>query len=119
MSERRTMNPDDDPIDFSPLDPARDARRWRQLSDEVVAHAVAALRPSLTLQLVAWLRPAMAGAAAVAVVVWAGSLLADRPARESSREQPAWALVGLPTNCQALSAWQVVAALEGDADAAR
>ena len=71
---------DDDRIDFSALDPARDRVRW----EARIAAIAAAGRRSLLDDLRAWARPALAAAAAVAVVVWGAAIL--RPAPASTRD---------------------------------
>jgi len=87
---------DDSPIDLSSLDPSREPERWKQLIDEVVEQARAAhcRRMSVAHQLVAWTVPALAIAAAFALVVWAGALsVAQRTATaHNSAADPAFVL---------------------------
>ncbi|MDY0004240.1 MAG: hypothetical protein RBU30_23270 [Polyangia bacterium] len=66
----------DDKIDFSALDPSRDAEGWEERVQEVARMALARHRPRAALpeQLVAWLRPAMVLAAALALLVWGAAL---------------------------------------------
>jgi hypothetical protein len=68
---------DKDKIDFAALDPSRDPARWGPLVAQVAARGLARfqrrLAPSLAAQVVAWWRPALAMAAAVALVVWLGA----------------------------------------------
>jgi hypothetical protein len=71
-------NPEDDRIDFSALDPSRDRVRWEA---RIAAIAAAGRkRPSLFDALAAWARPALAAAAAIAVVVWGAAMLTHRTA---------------------------------------
>jgi hypothetical protein len=87
-----------DPVDLGPLDPALDQVRWERLVRSVAARgaAGAALRRprNLVLQLAAWARPAMALAAAAALVAWAPTLLrrgvpgTSRPSTASARSTP-------------------------------
>jgi hypothetical protein len=70
-------------IDLSPLDPSRDPLRWERMVRSVAARgaeAAARGRPAtLALQLVAWARPAMAAAAALALAVWVPAWLRAGP----------------------------------------
>ena len=84
-------------IDFSALDPSRDAKRWESLIESVASRAVAARRRQVSLpyQLMAWMRPALAIAAAAAVVTWVGALTSsgtDSAAALESEEHPAFVL---------------------------
>jgi hypothetical protein len=64
------MHEDEEPVDLSPIDPARDAPRWDALVASVAARARARRRPSLARELVRRGVPAFALAAAAAAVVW-------------------------------------------------
>jgi hypothetical protein len=68
---------DDERIDLSPLDPSRDEKRWQRLITGIAERAVAVRRRrvSVRYQLGAWARPALALAAAAAVVAVLGALL--------------------------------------------
>lgn len=61
-------------LDLEALDPSHDEARWERMVRSVAtrgAEAAARRRPGwLELQLAAWLRPALACAAAVALLVW-------------------------------------------------
>jgi hypothetical protein len=75
----------DDQLDLTPLDPARDRARWERLVHSVAergAAGAARRRPGwLALQLAAWMRPALACAAAAALVAWIPAWLRhDAPA---------------------------------------
>jgi len=70
----------DDKLDLSALDPARDSERWEQrigqvVARAVVARAVVARRWSIGGQLRSWARPALGLAAAAAVFSWLGLIL--------------------------------------------
>jgi hypothetical protein len=104
-----------DPIDLSSLDPSRDAPRWEQTIREVASRAAsrAARRRSgsLSLQLVAWLRPALGCAAAAVTLSWGPSLLhpPERVPAADARPAPA-------DRAARLAAW---AAADGSGDAAQ
>lgn len=68
---------DDRPVDLSALDPSQDVRRWERQIQRVVERAIVArLSPAtVAAQLAAWLRPALAGAAAVSLGVLSVGLL--------------------------------------------
>jgi hypothetical protein len=71
---------DPEKIDFAALDPSRDPRRWEQLVGDVARRGLEARRAaSVTRQLVAWARPALAAAALVALVVWLIAALRPAP----------------------------------------
>jgi hypothetical protein len=76
---------DPERIDWSPLDPSLDGARWQQLIAETARRARATRRPTLLGQLVAWGRPAFAGAAALAVIAWGGSGWQQHRAEEQAR----------------------------------
>jgi hypothetical protein len=67
---------DNDRIDFSPLDPKRDATRFKRMVDRTVAGVRSAvLSPSgLVHQLVVWGRAAVATSALLAVAAWLPAL---------------------------------------------
>ena len=84
-------NLDNEKIDFRELDPTRDPVRWEGMIASVVGRAVAVRRRRVTLsgQLVAWARPALAIGFALAVVVWLGaSRFATRRASPAAGEAP-------------------------------
>lgn len=74
------MNPDPTdtaPVDLRLLDPSRDRARWDAMVARVVARAVAHTRRlTVGAQLAAWARPALALAAALALVTWVALALA-------------------------------------------
>jgi len=66
----------DEKLDLSALDPARDAAAWERRIREVVARAVSARRWTVSGQLSSWARPALALAAAAALFSGIGLVLA-------------------------------------------
>jgi hypothetical protein len=84
---------DEQKIDLSVLDPSREPERWEKLIRSVARRALAARRRRLTVgyQLLAWARPALAIAAAAALVSWAGNLASPGPTATvaESEEDPA------------------------------
>jgi hypothetical protein len=64
------MHEDEEPVDLSLIDPARDTARWDALVASVAARARARRRPSLARELVRRGVPAFALAAAAAAFVW-------------------------------------------------
>ncbi len=91
-------------LDLSPLDPATDAVRWERMLRRVAirgAEGAARRRQGrLVVQLAAWMRPALALAAAAVLVAWAPTLLprehrvpvaADGRAHDQASRLAAWA----------------------------
>jgi hypothetical protein len=108
----------DERVDLSSLDPAAaSAAGWERRVRETVARAVELRRQSpLLLQLLAWSRPALGLAAALAVVVWTAALFARSGARAGAEipQEPAWALAGWAQGGELPSAGDVLALLGGD-----
>ena len=78
-------------IDFGPLDPARDRQRWERLIASTTARALASRRPvSFAVEFLAWARPALAIAAALALLVWTAAVF-GRAAR-ATQPEPAFQL---------------------------
>ena len=75
---------DSEKVDFGPLDPSQDEARWQLLVGKTAQRARERRRHTHTVsgQLVTWGRGAVAVAAALAVVVWSGSWLAQRQKAE-------------------------------------
>jgi hypothetical protein len=75
-------------IDLGALDPSRDPLRWERMVRSVAtrgAEGARRRRPGpLALQLAAWARPALACAAALALVVWVPAWLRPAPAAPST-----------------------------------
>ena len=98
----------EDPIDLSPLDPARDAARWSDMLASVAArararHAANLRARSLSRELVRRGAPAFALAAAAAAIVWLARpkprVLSETDASAASSSDPidvlsSWALDG-------------------------
>jgi hypothetical protein len=74
---------DPERIDLSSLDPAASSDRWQQLVEATSRRALATRqrRPSLSMQLLAFARPALACAAALALLTWGAAL---REGKQSS-----------------------------------
>jgi hypothetical protein len=72
------MNEDDN-IDFSALDPTSDLWRWERMITSVVQRASQRIGQSRSIpsQMVAWRAPALAMAAVLALVTWAGAMLSE------------------------------------------
>lgn len=68
----------DDKLDLSLLDPARERARWEHRIQSIVARAVAAQRWTVAGQLQRWARPALGLAAAATLFSWAGLALSLR-----------------------------------------
>jgi hypothetical protein len=68
---------DEEKIDLSGIDPSRDRQRWEGLVQALASRAHAARQRQLSVghQLLAWARPALAIAASVALMSWAGRLV--------------------------------------------
>lgn len=107
---------DDSRIDFSSLDPSRDPERWRGMIDSVARRALAARRPSsIALQLVAWARPAVAMAAALALVIWGAAWASGGDAAApKSRVEPAVILSSWATEDSFPPAAEILQVLGGD-----
>src|SRR5262249_35004144 len=76
MIFKRRPAMDEDPIDFSALDPKRDSARFERMVQTVVmgARPPAAGLPPLLFGLIAWGRSAVAVAALLALAAWLPSL---------------------------------------------
>ncbi len=70
---------DDDRIDFSALDPKRDAIRFRRMVEMTLAgiRSSALAAPGLVHQLAVWGRTAIAAAALLALAAWLPALFED------------------------------------------
>src|ERR1700687_102784 len=77
---------DDDRIDFSTLDPKRDAARFKRMVDTIVAGARSPVSAALFLvhELVSWGRPAVAISALLALTAWLPALVDNRSSPGSS-----------------------------------
>jgi hypothetical protein len=104
-------------IDLSPLDPTVDLRRWNDLVNTITRRAIEARqrRLSVTYQLLAWARPAVAMAAAVALVVIAGASLSRFGSRTevSSAVKPALILADWAVRGEAPSTATMIEVLGG------
>jgi hypothetical protein len=80
------MTRDDEQLDLGPLDPSRDAARWQRRIETIATEALRRRRRAhgLVQELLVWSRPALAVAAALAVLVWSQALSTERRATEQS-----------------------------------
>jgi hypothetical protein len=106
-------------IDFSSLDPSRNALRWEARIAAIAQQATARRRRQLTVtgQLLVWSRPMLAFAAGVALVGW-GSLLALGDTQTASQSNaklvdPAMMLTTWAVNNEVPNTETVMAALGG------
>ena len=81
-------------IDLSALDPSRDPGRWDAIAESVAARGLAARRRRNTVsyQVRAWAWPALAVAAAVALVSWVGALTQPAEPAVATEPEPAFVL---------------------------
>lgn len=84
------------PIDFSPLNPARDGARWDGLVRGLASRAHAARRRRFTVvgQLLAWSRPALGAAACVALLGAFGIAFGGAGGAAPTSASPALSLAG-------------------------
>lgn len=99
---------DDDPVDLSALDPARDPARWNALVAGVAARAATRRRASLARAVTGYGIPAFALAAAAALAIWLFAPARGAPAiaAETYSESDVlagWALRGDPDGAGLLS----------------
>jgi len=92
---------DDDRVDLSALDPARDPARWNTLVTTVSARAAARRRASLSRVLAGHAVPAFALAAAAALAIWVFAPARGVPATTTETYSESdglagWALRGSP-----------------------
>jgi hypothetical protein len=78
---------DNEKVDFGPLDPSRDEKRWQLLVGQTSRRAREKQQrvPSVSAQLVAWGPIAVAAAASLTLVVWGGAWLTQTQAMQRSR----------------------------------
>jgi hypothetical protein len=92
----------DDPIDFSPLDPARDAARFRAVTGAIAQDAMSARArrraapADLVVALSGWARPALLAAAIVLAVAIPTLVRVGRPASASPSAASATDVMGIP-----------------------
>jgi hypothetical protein len=86
------MDHDDDRIDFSSLDPARDERRWEAMIRTTAALARMRRTPGFAWQVTRWARPAIGLAASIAIIVWSLTLLRGTP-NPSTETSGSWQLL--------------------------
>jgi hypothetical protein len=99
---------DDDRVDLSALDPARDPARWNALVAGVAARAATRRRASLSRALTGYAAPAFALAAAAALAIWLlaptrGAPVVTAETYSESDDLADWALRGVPDGAGLLS----------------
>jgi hypothetical protein len=102
---------DEQALDLSALDPARDAAHFDAVVQSVVARSLAAREANVWSAVLRWWRPALALAAAVALALWAPSLverddeLAVAEAAAPAYQLEQWASTGqAPSSVELLDA---------------
>lgn len=104
-------------IDFSSLDPARDPERWDRMIQSVASKALEARsRPqTISEQMGRWIRPALAMAAALALVIWGGALFSNRTQSSTVQQKidPAYVLSGWASSQERPSTSRIVQVLGG------
>ena len=105
---------DDDRIDFSALDPKRDAIRFTRMVEMTLAGIRSSTlgAPKLVHQLVVWGRTAVAAAALLALAAWLPALLEDGRSPSASALRGSdpvelisqWARTGVPSEADPLDA---------------
>ena len=91
-----------DPIDFSLLDPVRDAARFRAITGAIAHDAMKArarrraAAPDIVAELTAWARPALVAAAIVLAVAIPTLARIGRPAAASPSVASATDVMGIP-----------------------
>jgi hypothetical protein len=105
------MNHDEEPIDFSALDPRRDELRFERLVRETTKRALSRREPTLVDVVPRMARPLLALAAGLAVLAWVPRLTAHEAtgeptatARTPSEALADWALTGEAPSGQELFA---------------
>jgi len=99
---------DDDRVDLSALDPARDPARWNALVTAAAARAAARRRASLARTVAGYGIPAFALAAAAALAIWVLAPARGAPAITTETDNASdvlagWALQGVPDGAGLLS----------------
>ena len=87
-------------IDFSVIDPKRDADRWNRMVDTTLQRALAQRQSAVSVTLLEWARPALLVAAGMALVSWCGvtvrqnEMVEQRGADEAAWVLTRWAVTG-------------------------
>lgn len=106
-----------DKIDFSSLDPARDPARFDQMIQSVASRALEAHSRPLTIseQMGRWIRPALAMAAALAIVIWGAALLSNGAQSSTTQQKtdPAYVLSEWASSQERPSTSRIVQVLGG------
>jgi hypothetical protein len=105
----------DKPIDFTSLDPSRNARRWDARIEFIASQAVArrGRRWTVTGQLVLWSRPMLAVAASVALVGWLGLAVFGTQTVSHNKVDPAAEITTWAARDEVPNAETVISALGG------
>jgi hypothetical protein len=107
----------DQRIDFSSLDPARNAKRWESRIEHIANRAAENCRGKLTVmgQLIVWTRPMLAIAASIALVGWI-SLLTFGEQSSSVKLDPTTAITTWAARDELPSTETVISTLGGSID---
>jgi hypothetical protein len=113
---------DEERIDLSPLDPARDPQRWQAFVERTLGRAEAALerrgRAGAWGVLAAWGRPVLAAAAVLAAVLVAATALIRGGAKDAGASGAAHVLAvhssEWATGARPFSTRELIASLEAD-----
>ena len=109
----------DERIDLSSLDPSRNEAQWNRRVEFIAARAWAASQRRLTVasQVCAWMRPALAIAASLALVSWYGPLTSrpSQPRAATTAEDPTFTLTRWAMNDERPSASRILEVL-GETD---
>ncbi len=108
---------DPEKIDFTALDPARQHTLWEQRITRVTRLALARQRElrSVPQQLITWARPALAMAAALALLIWSSFLFHD-PNPQAKSTDPAYLLSHWALSDEVPSPTEVLTVLGGEHD---
>ena len=108
----------DERIDLSALDPARDDQHWNQLVESVVARSLAARQQPLTVghQMLAWARPILAVAAALALAFGIRELLPHQRVAHYRPVEPAFVLANWAANNERPDTTRILQVLGGSHD---
>ncbi len=107
-------NHDDEPIDFSALDPARDQMRWEAQIKRVarLASARRATRPSVAALIVRWWKVSLYASAAAVTAVWVGTLVQPQQMRAVAQNDPVATMAVWARSGAVPSTGEIIALLE-------
>lgn len=103
----------DNPIDFSSLDPSRNHLRWQARIGQIVDTTMRARRQreSLPASLLHYARPALAIAAAIALVSWVGAMRSKTSVTTAGAESSSSSVLEWAINDQVPSTSEVLNSL--------